>query len=291
MISIIICARTNSISDEQRANIEATIGASYEVVVIDNSKNELTIFEAYNIGILKSKGDIFCFMHDDIFFYTQDWGKNVYHHFANDQVGAIGVAGSPYATQMPGSWWGGDLVNQQLLINKNGVSKLSTKFHDLKTSNSKAVAVLDGIWLCIRKSLFKQIKFDSTNFKGYHFYDIDICLQVAHLRYELHCVFDIKIEHISEGNVNKQWIINALVLHQKWKTLLPMQIGPLTKEETKLAEFKTLKEFVQILMANNYSAKYSYKFALRVIFENGLGILSFKNSLFFAHKYIKSIIN
>ncbi|RZL34369.1 MAG: glycosyltransferase, partial [Pedobacter sp.] len=104
LISIIICSRTTTISDKQKNNIAATVGFEHEIIAIDNSKNELSIFEAYNIGILKSKGDIFCFMHDDIFFHTQDWGKNVYHHFSNDQVGAIGVAGSPYATKMPGSW-------------------------------------------------------------------------------------------------------------------------------------------------------------------------------------------
>lgn len=291
MISIIICARTNSISDEQRANIEATIGASYEVVVIDNSKNELTIFEAYNIGVEKSKGDILCFMHDDIFFHTQKWGIKVKSYFDDPKIGAVGVAGSPYATKMPGSWWAGDLVDQQLLTNKTGALTLATKFHDDEEADFKSVVVLDGIWLCIRKSLFEQISFDNETFKGYHFYDIDICLQIVQLNYQMYCVFNIKIEHISEGNVNEQWIKNALALQRKWKNLLPTQSITLTKNEKRLAEFKTLKEFTQILIANNYSEKDSYKLAVKEILRNGFSILSYKGYIFFLLKYIKSITN
>ncbi|MET0572219.1 MAG: glycosyltransferase [Pedobacter agri] len=289
MISIIICSRTAEISKEQLTNIEKTIDCDYELITIDNSKNELTIFEAYNIGVKKSKGSVLGFMHDDIFFHTQNWGTKVMRYFEDNQIGALGVAGSPYSAKMPGSWWAGDLVDQQLLTNKDGNLTLATKFHDNEKSDFKDVAVLDGIWMCIRKSLFEEISFDSINFIGYHFYDIDICLQISRLGYKLRCVFDIEIEHISEGNVNEQWIKNAFALQKKWRSLLPIQAVTLTKVEKNNAEFKTLKEFTQILMANNYSERYSYKLAIKEILRNGIDIFSYKESLFFVMKYIKSL--
>ena len=45
MISIIICSMNPDISAELRQNIADTIGCEYELVVIDNSRNQLSIFQ------------------------------------------------------------------------------------------------------------------------------------------------------------------------------------------------------------------------------------------------------
>lgn len=76
MISLIICSRTPTISEELSTNIAETIGCEYELVVIDNSKNEFSIFSAYNEGVKRSNGDVLCFMHDDILFRTLNWGAS-----------------------------------------------------------------------------------------------------------------------------------------------------------------------------------------------------------------------
>ena len=60
MISCIICSRRPDISAELKENIASTIGCEYELVVIDNSKNEYSIFSAYNEGVRRAKGDILC---------------------------------------------------------------------------------------------------------------------------------------------------------------------------------------------------------------------------------------
>ena len=49
MVSIVICNRSNRISPVLEKNISETIGIEYEVVCIDNSKNQYNIFQAYNI--------------------------------------------------------------------------------------------------------------------------------------------------------------------------------------------------------------------------------------------------
>ena len=77
MLSLIICSRTPRISEELEKNIAETIGCEYELVVIDNSKNKYSIFSAYNEGVRRSKGDVLCFMHDDILYKTNGWGTKV----------------------------------------------------------------------------------------------------------------------------------------------------------------------------------------------------------------------
>ena len=54
MVSIVICNRSNRISPVLEKNISETIGIEYEVVCIDNSKNQYNIFQAYNIGVAKA---------------------------------------------------------------------------------------------------------------------------------------------------------------------------------------------------------------------------------------------
>ena len=55
MVSIVICNRGNRISPVLEKNISETIGIEYEVVCIDNSKNQYNIFQAYNIGVAKAR--------------------------------------------------------------------------------------------------------------------------------------------------------------------------------------------------------------------------------------------
>ena len=106
MISIIICSRTSTISKDLSENIKNTVGCVYELIVIDNSDNTYSIFEAYNIGIERSKEDFVCFIHDDIFFHTKNWGSIVQDIFEqNKKMGLLGVAGAKSKTKMPSAWW------------------------------------------------------------------------------------------------------------------------------------------------------------------------------------------
>lgn len=75
MVSIVICNRSNRISPVLEKNISETIGIEYEVVCIDNSKNQYNIFQAYNIGVAKARYPLICFM--TIYYIIQlTGGKN-----------------------------------------------------------------------------------------------------------------------------------------------------------------------------------------------------------------------
>lgn len=290
MISLIICSRNATISNDLQKNIEATIGADYEMVVIDNANHNLSIFEAYNLGVSKSCGDILCFMHDDILFHTKNWGEKVNIHFETKDTGAIGVAGSPYVPQTIGSWWANELVNQQIIGNDDGVITKATKYSDSVEEIIKPVISLDGVWMCINKEVFNKIAFDHNTFTGYHFYDIDICLQIVELNYKIYTVFDIEIEHFSAGKVNEQWIKNAFLFNKKWSNYLPKQAIDLTQKQKLLSEVKTLKEFVNILIANNHLPSKCYIFAIKQLLKSNKSI-STLNKFYFNFYYLIKYIN
>lgn len=290
MISLVICSRTPTINSALSENIKQTIGCAYELVVVDNSNLQYSIFEAYNVGVSKCTGDVICFMHDDILYHTENWGNLVLSYFKDQETGAIGIAGSPYVTKMPGTWWGGGLVNQQLIDFKNGETQLLTKTVNGQSTIKNEVVVLDGIWICIKKNLFEKIRFDDVRFKGFHFYDIDICIQINKLGYKIYTIFDVSIAHHSKGNVNQNWIDNALILNQKWEQHFPISCIKLTKKERYNAELNTLKEFANILCANGITTKKAYLIILKFVLKRNIFLAEFfpKFLAYFTLKYIIS---
>jgi GT2 family glycosyltransferase len=246
MISIIICSRTASISDELTQNIDQTIGIPYELVIIDNSDNLYSIFSAYNEGVKRSKYEVLCFMHDDIIFKTKDWGMKVMNRFNSPKLGAIGVAGSPYYAILPGAWWSGGYICQSIY----GEQELA---YQPKQDNALPVVVLDGLWYCVRKSLFSMIRFDDTTFSGFHYYDMDISLQIQQNGYKLLNVYDISIQH-SSGKLDTIWLNNALLLQKKWANNLPIfsEKLPYFKEVT--IEYAVLEEYIRSMKKNGINS-------------------------------------
>jgi GT2 family glycosyltransferase len=242
MISIIICSRTASISDELTQNIDQTIGIPYELVIIDNSNNLYSIFSAYNEGVKRSKYEVLCFMHDDIIFKTKDWGMKVMNRFNSPKLGAIGVAGSPYYAILPGAWWSGGYICQSI----HGEQELA---YESMQDNALPVVVLDGLWFCVRKSLFSMIRFDDATFSGFHYYDMDISLQIQQNGYKLLNVYDISIQH-SSGKLDTIWLNNALLLQKKWANNLPIfsEKLPYFKEVT--IEYAVLEEYIRSMKKN-----------------------------------------
>lgn len=246
MISIVICGRDKEISPNLFNNINTTIGVPYELIYIDNSENTLNLFSAYNKGVIASNYELICFMHDDIIYKTTHWGSLVIDKFSSSEVGAIGVAGTPYVSYFPGPWWASSLVAQNIIQeNKQTTLNYTSTLHNQYIA---PVILLDGVWLCIRKSIFKQIHFDEFNFNGFHMYDMDISMQIFDKGYKLFCIYDILLEHKSIGKLNKNWVNNRIQFYKKWRKKLPLSIVPLSWIDTINMEFKNLFSFIIILL-------------------------------------------
>ena len=246
MISIIICSRTSSISDELIQNINQTIGIPYELVIIDNSDNLYSIFSAYNEGVKRSKYELLCFMHDDISFKSNDWGIKVINRFNAPKIGAIGVAGSPYYAILPGAWWSGGYISQSIY----GEKELA---YQTKKDKALPVVVLDGLWFCVRKSLFSMIRFDDATFNGFHYYDMDISLQIHQKGYTLLSVYDISIQH-SSGKLDRSWLNNALLLQKKWGNNLPIFTEKLPYFKEVTIEYAVLEEYIKSMKKNGINS-------------------------------------
>lgn len=244
MISCIICSRRPDISAELKENIASTIGCEYELVVIDNSKNEYSIFSAYNEGVLRAKGDVYCFMHEDILYHTQGWGKKVINHFIEENVGLIGIVGTHLLPQTISGWYHPMLVSGGCIQNNNGVlEKRITKDSSI-TENYVDVTAVDGMWFCVPKSVASLVKFDDTTFSSFHCYDLDICMQIKEKSFRILVVYDILIEHSSLGSFDMKWYEESSLFLKKWKHCLP-EVSGITISEN---EIKIRTAFVDQVM-------------------------------------------
>jgi len=262
MLSIIICHRKKELLSAIKANIEKTIGISYELIVIDNSENKYSILSAYNEGVKKAKYDFLCFSHEDIIFHTKDWGKNVIAHFANPEVGMIGVAGGLAQSEIPSAWWYNDYfaksVNNVLLPSNDKNDKKLYHYKPDFITDKTEVVVVDGVWFCIRRSLFDKISFDEKTFKGFHLYDMDISMQVSQ-HSEVFVINDILLQHFSNGKITQSYYEDLISFTEKWKPYLPIQNDKVQDGYMKIYEWHALRKLILEMKDWNISERFIHQ--------------------------------
>lgn len=230
VFSIIICSRQKDVPEELRRYIAASIGVDYELVVIDNSQNDFSLFSAYNEGVRRSNGEILCFCHEDILFHSDNWGTAVREILSDESIGALGVIGTHFLPNAPMYWWSSPFISQYSLNNDNGkVTMNDTRnyFH----GNVADVVAVDGVCFFIPRRMFSTIRFDDQAYSGFHVYDMDICMQIQHFGKRV-CVTDVlMIEHFwSEDSIrNRKYMAkldeNLNIFHRKWGGMLPIVRG------------------------------------------------------------------
>jgi GT2 family glycosyltransferase len=228
MISVIVCSKYNALPQRLKESLQQTIHIEYEVLHIDNSGNSYSIFEAYNLGVRKSRYPYLCFVHEDVVFHTKEWGIRLINHLIKPQTGIIGVAGCALISPLPGQW--NDMYLSMNIIQSVSKRRKSPRRYYFSNGLSNppwpAVA-LDGVFLAMRKDLFEKIQFDES-LPGFHGYDLDICLQAHNAGFRNYVVDDILIEHFSRGNFSTEFYQNTFKVFEKWNKHLPVHVKELT---------------------------------------------------------------
>lgn len=256
MISIIIASTKKSLLQDVSQNIKDTIGVPFEIISFNNADGSRGLCELYNTGAKMAKFDTICYMHEDVNIRTTGWGKIVQKAFEeNSNLGLIGVAGSVYKAIAPSGWHSNSENTERTYIIQT--FKFSDKMdihHTINPLNERyaRVACIDGVWFSTLKKVVFENPFDEHTFKGFHAYDIDFSLQIGQ-NYEINVRYDILLQHFSEGNFDKSWILEVMKLHNKWNKFLPFQTINLDKKIRFLIEKRTFKDFIDKSLANNIS--------------------------------------
>ena len=255
MISCIICSRTPKISNELEKNIAETIGCEYELVIIDNSKNNHSIFSAYNEGVRQAKGDILCFMHDDILYRTPNWGWRVEEILKNENIGCVGVLGGHYVPKDTSAWWYGQVKSaRNLQWDYKKEPLMCEELIFAKDKKEMEVAVVDGLWMCFPKKMFEHIHWDEETYGNcFHLYDSDICMQIQSINKQVWVLLDSLIEHKSCGSANAAFYIAMDKFCKKWKDYLPILRGIQSVDSEQLIEILNLYSRQSLIYIERYA--------------------------------------
>lgn len=239
MISVVVCSRDSERLPAHRRNISGTIGAPFEYIHIDNSDGSRGLSAAYNEGVRGAGGDTLVFVHDDVMMMEAGWGLALQGKFAADErLGLVGVAGGQYlfAGTRPG--WvaaGRPFIHGKVLHEKDGRFLLTV--YSRETGDVEVVAV-DGLFFAVRASLFERVSFDENTFDGFHFYDLDIAMQVRKT-HRVVVTDDIMVRHRSGGSFDGIWRGYADRFFDKYRGELPARCVDAAPDPAHIIPFET----------------------------------------------------
>lgn len=211
MISIIICSIKPSLLNQLTKNIADTIGVEYEILAYDNRQTNWGITKVYNYCAEKAKYPYLVFCHEDILFHTKNWGIELINVLKKNEIGLVGICGATYKSPAPASWV--SIPTSYYRSNlKNSKFKNNSKFSE--------VAVIDGLFISVKKLDWKNNKFNEQLIKGFHIYDIDYSLAFHNKKNVV--LNTIEVEHFSEGNFNRQWFFDSLNYYKHKKKDFPI---------------------------------------------------------------------
>lgn len=209
MISIIISSYKENLFEAIVQNIEESIGdTTFEIVKVPNP-GLMSIGNAYNKGAAIAKFEKLLFIHEDICFLSEEWGLELEGILEDKNTGIVGVAGGVKKFKLPTGHDQGIEKYRQVYVNHSPDEKFTKsgieKFYRVKT--------LDGVFLAMKKNIWKEFKFDEE-LKDYHFYDLDISLRVSN-KFTNYVASNIPILHYSKGHFDNKWIRANLEFHRK----------------------------------------------------------------------------
>jgi hypothetical protein len=221
MISIVICSKQKNLCDQLVSNIAGTIGCDYDLQIFSD---RASITQAYEEGLNNCQSSICLFLHEDLFFHTKNWGLSLTRHFEdNTQIGLLSVAGSKSKSFIPSAWW--DCAEEDKvmrLIQQKPDGSKEDQNQGFGAKKAVEVAVIDGVFIALRKDTGAH--FDQS-LTGFHGYDLDISLAVQEKGYKVAVIQDVVLEHFSLGNLHQGWLNSLLHVHRKYKHVLPIHLG------------------------------------------------------------------
>ncbi len=209
MLSIIICSISKDFYDRFEKSLVRTIEIPYEIIVINNDIEKLSLSKAYNKGGRMSKFDYLLFVHEDVEFLNIGWGKRLIQILSNNHIGIVGVAGSTYLPSVPSGWYLPDEKYNLVYVHQGFKYKEAPLRLDNQGDNLTQVYLVDGVFLGMRRDVYSEFSFNEK-LTGFHGYDVDISQRVSS-KYQNVFTNQIEFVHHSEGKVDKIYFDTILI--------------------------------------------------------------------------------
>jgi hypothetical protein len=227
MFSIIVCSINSVYLERLKLNLEQSVGHIFELLVWDNKIEQRPITEVYNLLASKAQYPYWCFIHEDIRFDTPNWAGNLLKAFEDHpETGLIGIAGAKYKSKTPSGWSTGITALDCCNIHHQDKDGQVQHFY-MNPGNSvfEPVVNVDGVFIAIRREVWKTTRFNEINLRGFHLYDIDFSFHV-YGHWKVAVLFNIDIMHFTQGgNYGDAWVEPTLRWHALFSNRLPQSSG------------------------------------------------------------------
>lgn len=224
-IAIVFCSqKTTEENREFILHLEESCGCKSHVYSIHNP-NGVSLSKVYADIIdnnFNMDTNVIVFVHDDIEFLRNGWGKEILRLFnENKDYGIIGVAGSA-EFDSNAAWWNYKQIYGQVLHRNEGKSWL-TAFSPLLEKDLEEVAVIDGLFMAVHKARISK-NFD-RELEGFDMYDISMCLDnFIDGKCKIGVTTNIRIAHNSVGKLKDSWYKNRDIVNKKFEKYYPIKV-------------------------------------------------------------------
>lgn len=163
---------------------------------------QVALSKLYNQGLEAAKNDIIVFLHDDVVFESDDWGRRIVEHFANSEFGILGVAGTTELSKT-GVWWQNPRRTVGLLKHRSEDRIWSSGYSGDFKQRIIAVVGVDGVLLAVHRKRLREGF--SEELLGFHFYDLDFCINNYLAGVKIGVIFNVPVVHHSVGPLAEVW--------------------------------------------------------------------------------------
>lgn len=185
MMSIICVYNNRSILEENLIGSLEKQGGDYELILIDNRKNEFkSAASALNYGAEKARGDYYVFSHQDIYFSDENWINDTVKQLEKlEKIGIVGVAGKTVDS----------IVRSNI---KQGLDPVDVS--PFKISEAQKASTLDECLFIIPRDVFKKHPLNEEICDDWHLYAVDYVYEIKDCGFEAYIIPTV-LEHRSKG--------------------------------------------------------------------------------------------
>jgi hypothetical protein len=185
-----------------------------------------SIARAYNWGAENSKGEILCFIHDDVELICA-WTcfREPLRLLSKVGAGLLGVAGTKTLPK-DGKWWSAKNEECRGAVYHAGPEEFGARLNGWPAACALfgPVATVDGVLILVNRKTFNGIgKFDADSYAGWHLYDTDLSVR-AHKAGRTNFVCPIPLVHESPGRPGAEYEVNLKIFLDKFGKELPISV-------------------------------------------------------------------
>lgn len=201
LVSFVVCSITPARLAALAANLgEVMAGHAWELVHIDNAKS---LCEGYNRGMMRARGDLLVFCHDDIEILRSDFAHRLLDACRDADV--VGVVGTTLLTGPTVSWSGTPHLHGRITHVDEESGGLRVSLSSLAPARVDGIQAMDGLFIAAWRTAAERVGFDEATFDGFHFYDMDFSYRAWLLGLRTRVQSDLGLSHRSRGQTDEAY--------------------------------------------------------------------------------------